>query len=225
MDDDNVNFSNPAIFGRLQDTSKDLILDLAVEQQVSSGETVFLQGDPGDAVYYVLNGMIEISVLSPAGRKLTLNVVKPGELFGEIAVLDYGTRTSSAIAAQKSNLARIDRKSLLHLMRQKPEICFELIAILCGRLRWISRQVEDQAFLPLQLRLAKGLLMLQRRLQNKTDALVLSQSEIADFVGATREATNKTLNLWQAEGLLEMGRGQIKILDPEALRDIAEISL
>ena len=140
-------FANPAIFGRLPEVSKELILDLAIAEQFETGETVFLQGDPGDALYCVLDGMVEISVLSPGGRKLSLNLVKPGELFGEIAALDNDVRTSSAIAMQASRLARVDRSDLLDLMRRKPEISFELIAGLCGRLRWISRQVEDQTFL------------------------------------------------------------------------------
>jgi CRP-like cAMP-binding protein len=219
---DSSRLGGSQIFGNLSDGSRFLVERLANEVTFAAGATVFLQGDEGDALYRVIEGLIEISVVAPNGRKLSLNLMRPGDVFGEIALLDNGARTTSAIAVESCKLARIPRSAMRNLMAEKPEISVELIEILCGRLRWVSQQVEDQVFLPLPVRLAKRLFMLSDRLDGRDQELNLSQDELASFVGASRESTNKILNAWRRKRWIDMSRGTIKILDRSALTGVAE---
>ncbi len=218
----NPSFGETSIFGALSGKARRAIDTAAVEVEFNAGATVFLQGDKGDALYTVVDGLIEISVLAANGRKLSLNLMKPGEVFGEIALLDGGPRTSSATAIQDSCLSKVSKADIQRLLRDRPDIALELIEVLCGRLRWVSQQVEDQVFLPLTVRLAKRLLLLHERMEGTSESLEISQAEVASFVGATRESTNKILNTWRSKGWIEMRRGELRILDWPALTGVAE---
>ena len=197
-----------------------LIAEIAKRVRFTAGEILFFQEDPGEALYMIEKGSVEISVMAANGRKLSLNVMRPNEVFGEIAVLDGGPRTATATVLEASTLLRVTRTALLKLMRENPEVAGNLLAMLCIRLRWTSQLAEDLGLLGIQERLARRLMILHEKFSNSRGELHLCQNELADFLGATRESTNKVLRAWRADGLVEMSRGSVRILDPGRLVSI-----
>ncbi|WP_299615809.1 Crp/Fnr family transcriptional regulator [Pelagibius sp.] len=212
----------------------DLIGDLSAESlghlgsvaervRLGRNSVLFFQDDPGDAIYVVEKGSVEISITSPSGKKLSLNVMRPPDVFGEIAALDGGPRTATAICMEDTTLLRFGGKKLRVAMLNRPEVGVNLIAILCARLRWVSQQVEDLAIRNLEGRLARRLLILHHKFSDETGSLRFSQSELADFLGATRESTNKTLQGWRSRGLITLSRGSIRIRNLDGLADLATL--
>lgn len=187
---------------------------------LSTGEVLFSQGDEGDALYIIEHGEIEISVLSADGRKLALDVMKDGEVFGEIALFG-GNRTATAAALGATALLRARRRDVMAALRARPELAFEFIELLCDRLRWVSGQLGQRAFLPVPVRLAIRLLYLGDKVGTADGTVPVSQADLADFVGSTREAVARTIGTWRARGWVTPSRGAIRVLDRDALSEIA----
>ncbi|AXI48848.1 Crp/Fnr family transcriptional regulator [Sulfitobacter sp. SK012] len=194
----------------------------ATKISMQAGETLFEQGDKGGALFAVTAGSIEISVLERNGRKLGLAVMRPGALFGEIALFDPGDRTATATAIEPSNVLRVKNLDVLEQVRKKPELAVDLIHLAGQRMRWMGRQLHEQVFLPMPTRLARKVLYLTPERSKGLSKLNLSQAELAEFVGATREAVSKTLAAWNRIGLIEASRGGLMVLDRSALKVLAE---
>ena len=197
-----------------------LIEDVAVRTTLGAGEVLFSQGEAGDSVYVVERGEIEISVHSLDGRKLALDIHRDGEVFGEIALFG-GDRTATATALTDCVLRRIRRADVLAALRHRPELALEFIDILCERLRALSLKLEERSFLPVPVRLASRLLYLDGKLGGEGGAVAVSQADLADFVGATREAIAKTLAVWRGRNWVGLSRGSVRILDREELEAIS----
>jgi CRP-like cAMP-binding protein len=149
----------------------------------------------------------------------------PGEVFGEVAVLDGEPRSATITALEPCELVIIQRNDFFHFLERAPQAAIKLLEVLARRLRRLSERVEDTAFLDVPGRLAKQLVRLAERYGQKEGEgvcieLKLSQQELGDLVGATRESVNKQLRAWVAEAIVEQSRGKIVILDLEALRDM-----
>lgn len=198
---------------RLQDSAQSVVLE--------KGQTLFLQGDVADAIYIVEEGSIEVSILGETGKKLTLNVMRSNDVFGEIAALDGGVRTASAAAASHSKLRKISRQAIFNVMRDHPDLAMEIIRLLCGRIRWISQQVEDLAMVNTEKRLARKLIVLSKKFARADGMLQMSQSELADFLGVTRESVNKILQHWISDEIVTLGRSAVKIRNHQRLSRIA----
>lgn len=209
------------LIGDLSAESLDYLGDIVERIDLERNAVLFFQDDPGDGVYVVESGSVEISILSPSGKKLSLNVMRPPDVFGEIAALDGGPRTATATCLEDTALLRFGRRRLREAMLEQPEIAVDLIAILCARLRWVSQQVEDLAIRNLEGRLARRLLILHHKFSDEMGNLQLSQSELADFLGVTRESTNKTLQTWRSRGLITLSRGSIRIIKLDDLANVA----
>ncbi|QBF34023.1 Crp/Fnr family transcriptional regulator [Thalassococcus sp. S3] len=213
--------------GFLANASEELVrlLDaLASEETLSSGDVLFEQGDEGDALFVITRGQLEFSVLSMDGRKLALDVMKAGALFGEIALFDPGPRTATATALTESRVLRVKYADVLDAIHKTPHLAIDLIRLAGQRMRWMNSQLNDQVFLPLPTRLARKILhLLPDEAQADQPSLKLSQAELADFVGATREAVSKTLATWRRADVVEASRGGLTILDRTTLRAMAEL--
>jgi CRP/FNR family transcriptional regulator, cyclic AMP receptor protein len=191
---------------------------VALRRTLHDGEILFNQDEPGDTCYLILQGEIEISVQAADGRKLALDVLRGGEIFGEIALFG-GDRTASAKALGDCVLLAIRRADVLATLRRRPELAFDFIELLCARLRDLSGKLEERAFLPLPARLANRLLHLDAKLGGK-GRVAVSQADLADFVGATREGVAKTLAVWRSRGWVTLSRGSVRILDRVALEGL-----
>ena len=196
-----------------------VLQSVASEIELQPHEVLFEEGDEGDALYAIIEGSLEISILSRDGRKLALDVLREGSLFGEIALFDPGPRTATATAVEKCTLRRVKNADLLREIASSPELAVDMIRMAGQRMRWMGSQLSEQVFLPMPIRLARRVLYLT--LDQKT-TLALSQAELAEHVGATREAVSKTIAAWKKDGVIAPVRGGLKVLDRAALQVIAD---
>ncbi|NNU79920.1 Crp/Fnr family transcriptional regulator [Halovulum dunhuangense] len=193
---------------------------IATDMALRPGQALFRQDDRADALYLLEHGLLEISTLAADGRKLSLNLLKPGAIFGEVALLEDGSRSATAMALRPSRVLRVGREALLAALRHDPDLALELIRLTVTRFNWVSRQLENHALQPLGVRLARRVVWLLQEL-GSDDVLTMGQAELADHVGATREAVSKTLKDWKAQGIIEIGRGRILFRDRARLERIA----
>lgn len=188
--------------------------------QLAAGETLFHQGDVGDAAFFLEKGLLEVSVLSSEGQKLPLATIAPGRIVGEIALLTDLRRTATVTALQPSTLGRIGRAALLGEIERSPELALALLDMAGRRLAEANSRLEDQVFRPVPARLAR-LLLRRYRDDAGGEALMLWQKDMADHLGVTREAVTKCIGQWKRAGWVRTGRGKIWIADPEALDRVA----
>ena len=198
---------------------------LATRRSYDKGEIIFAQGDDGDALYGVASGRVRISASGAAGQEVFLNIMEPGDTFGEIAVMDGLPRTASATALDQTTLIVIKRRDFLRLLEREPRLAIHLLKLMCERVRWTSELVEESAFLTGPARLAKRLLILAslhgRSVEVGKLELRISQAELARFLGITRQIVNQHLSDWRRHGWVELGRSRIVIRNAEALRQVA----
>jgi CRP-like cAMP-binding protein len=201
--------ANP-FFASLGPEGVDAVAALCVTRSLASGETLFLKGDPGDALYAVRRGQIRIATGTDEGRRLTLNLLGPGDVFGEVALLDGQPRTADATAVEATELFMVRRRDFLALLESQPQVAVRVIEFLCERIRWMSERMEESVLLPLPARLSRRLLAL---VDDYGSDLHVSQEELAIFVGSTRESVNRHLQAWRRQGLVELRRSHIRVLD------------
>ncbi|MEX0316951.1 MULTISPECIES: Crp/Fnr family transcriptional regulator [unclassified Ruegeria] len=218
-------FPDTEFLSEASDRLKAMLSAQASEVELERGEVLFEQGDAGDALYALLDGSLEVSVLAMSGRKLSLNLMRPGEVFGEIALFDAGPRTATVSAAEPSRVMRVRSRDVMAQIKQHPDLAADMIRLAGLRMRWMGTQLNEQVFLPMPARLARWLLHLVRARDEGDGKITLSQSELAEFVGATREAVSKTLSGWRREGVIEVSRGGLVILDFDALGTLAETDM
>ena len=214
-----------AWFGALPDALLGKIARLSVQRKYDSGELLFQRGEPGDYLHGVIAGSVRIVTVATDGRELALNTMRAGDIIGEIAVLDGGVRTASSYALEPTTTFVIHRDGFRVLMSQEPPIANHMIRLLCERVRSTSAQVEEVAFLSLPQRL-------ERRLQKFVEetgmglpcTVKVSQSELASFINASRQAVNGVLQTWAGKGLVELSRGSITIVDLEGISGLNSVS-
>jgi len=194
----------------------------AVIKEVRRGTTIFTKGDAGNSLFAVCEGSVKMTSPSADGKDAVFNLINEGAIFGEIALLDGRPRTADAVAATDCQLMVIDRRDFLPLLRSQQELAIKIIDVLCERLRRTSEQVEDIMFLDLPGRLAKALLRLTDVASRKDRKLTMTQGEIGEIIGMSRESTNKQLRDWQDRKWIKLERGGIFVLQPSALQTIAE---
>jgi CRP/FNR family transcriptional regulator, cyclic AMP receptor protein len=209
--------ANP-FFGGLGREALETIAALCTTRTLARGEVLFLKGDPGDALYAIRRGRIRIATGTDEGRHVTLNILGPGDVFGEIALLDGKPRTAEAVAIEPCDIYAVQRRDFLPLLQRDLELAIRVIELLCARLRWVSDRMEDAALLPMEARLARALLMLA---EDYGSDVQISQQELADLVGASRERVNRQLRAWQHEALIALRRSRIVIMAADSLLERA----
>jgi CRP/FNR family transcriptional regulator len=187
------------------------------------GERLFDEGDGGDSLYVVLDGKMKLTRAAADGRENLLSVIGPGEMFGELSLFDPRPRTSSASAVTEVTLAVLLHDALLPLLAKRPEISLHLMRALVQRLRRANDVTADLVFTDVPGRVAKALLDLADRFGQQTDEGLqvhhdLTQEELAQLVGASRETVNKALADFAARGWLHISARSVLIVDSERLR-------
>lgn len=218
-------FPSSGFLSEASDGLRAMLSAQASQISMDKGAILFEQGDEGDALYALLEGTLEVSFLAMSGRKLTLTLMRPGEVFGEIALFDSGPRTATISAAEPSRVLRVRRNDVMNQIRQHPDLAVDMVRLAGLRMRWMDSQLYEQVFLPMPIRLARKLLHLSELQDNPSERIALSQSELAEFVGATREAVSKTISIWKRDDVVEASRGGLLIHDFEALRELADSDL
>jgi CRP-like cAMP-binding protein len=192
-------------------------------RRVARGTTIFAKGDPGSGLMGVLAGAVKVSVASADGKDIVLNVFREGDIFGEIALLDGRPRTADATAMSDCELIVIERRDFVPFLSSQPDVMLKFIEILCSRLRRTSEQVQDITFLNLPTRLAKTLLQLTGGVQGSAapSKATITQREISQMIGMSRESTNKQLRAWAKRGWIRLERGGVGVIAPDKLAAIA----
>jgi CRP-like cAMP-binding protein len=209
--------------GAATDLSR-LVEGLATRIRCEAGSTLFRQGDAGEAFFLVRDGEIEISVLSPGGKRLALDVMRKGDVLGEIALFG-GSRTATAIALKPSVLDQVRRSDVLAAIRSRPELALQFVDLLCDRLRAVSAKLEERAFMALPARVASRLLHLDAKIGDGGGGVAISQADLADFAGATREGVARILAEWRALGWVSLSRGTVRILNRRALDAVVHTAI
>jgi CRP/FNR family transcriptional regulator, cyclic AMP receptor protein len=211
------------IFRDLSPEAFDQLCRYAKHATLKRGATIFSKGDPGNSLVAVISGTIKISVSSPDGRTAILNLIGPGEIVGEVALLDGHARTADATANTNCEIFIIDRREFLPFVRSQPELAMKFIELLCARLRWTSDQVEEVILQDLPGRLASALIRLTERHMppEGSHTIAVTQQEISEMVGMTRESINKQLRAWAGRNWVRLEHGAIMVLDIESLQTLA----
>jgi CRP/FNR family cyclic AMP-dependent transcriptional regulator len=210
-------------FRDLEPEALDQLCRYAKHVTLKRGATLFSKGDPGNSLFAVISGTVKMSISSPEGRNAILNLIRPGEVFGEMAVLSGQARSADAIANTNCEMFVIDRRDFLPFMRNHPALAMKFIELLCERVRRTSDQVEQVILQDLPGRLASALLGLtERQTSDDSRTIEITQQEISEMVGMTRESINKQLRAWAARGWVRLEHGAIVVLDTGSLRELAE---
>jgi CRP-like cAMP-binding protein len=194
-----------------------------VSKWVPRATAICAKGDPGTSLFVICRGAVKIAVPSVDGHDALFNLLSKGDIFGEIALLDGGPRTADAVAITDCELFVIERRDFLPIMREEPEVAVRMIEILCSRVRRTTEQAENLMFMPLRGRLAKALLRLSAvDGQSGERRAVVTQKDLGNLIGMSRESTNRQLRTWEDREWVRLERGGIVILAAKELEHIAE---
>ena len=212
------------LFRGLEKAAIERVAALATRRLYEQGAVVFMRGDPGDSLCGVVSGRVRISASRPGGKEVFLNIMGPGDAFGEIALLDGQPRTATATTLARTELIIIRRDRFSGLLASEPQLALHLIQLLCARVRWTAQQMEDSALLGVPARIAKRILSLARldggEAANGTK-LTISQEELAQFLSLSRQIVNQHLQAWKQEGWIVSGRGSVTLADVRSLEKVA----
>jgi CRP-like cAMP-binding protein len=207
------------------DLSNAELADLASQTEwrsLRAKQLVVVQGSLGNEMYAILHGRLKVVRSSAEGKEATICILEAGEMFGEIAMLDGGARTASVETIEACELLVLRRENVMQYLDRHPKVMRQMLAALCLRLRYVDDLLQDTLFLNLPQRLGKMLRQLANQHGIKdadgvTIDLKLTQQELANMVGASRESVNKQLSVWGEHGWVNMELGFIRLLQADKL--------
>jgi CRP-like cAMP-binding protein len=210
------------LFTALDDAAAASLLANMVSVKISKGSILFAEGDEGDQLYVIAEGKLKLGTSSGDGRENLLSILGPGEMFGELSLFDPGPRTSTATAVTDAKLLSLGQEKLLPWLAENPKVSLQLLARLAQRLRRTNEAVGDLVFSDVPGRVAKALIDLGERFGKKTDDGLfvhhdLTQEELAQLVGASRETVNKALADFAGRNWLKLDGRAVLITDFERL--------
>ena len=191
------------------------------------GDIIFVKDDPGESMFIVEDGAVRIYVPGTQGADLTLATMQPGEFFGDLSLLDGRPRSASAEAARNATLLTLERGDLRELVESRPKAALAILMEIAGRLRETDQMASDLAFLDVSGRLARRLLDLASSNGRDHDDGVLinatiTQEELANMIGVTRESVNRNLGMFRRLGLIASEGRRIVVRDEAGLRGYCE---
>ncbi len=215
--------SRAPLFEALDEEGARALRQKVAEVRLARGDRLFGEGDDGECLYVVLDGKIKLTRAAPDGRENLLSVLGPGEMFGELSLFDPRPRTSSASAVTDARLAALAHDALRPWLTGRPGVAMHLLRALAQRLRRTNDVMADLVFTDVPGRVAKALLDLADRFgQQQADGLHvhhdLTQEELAQLVGASRETVNKALADFAARGWLHISAKSVVLIEPDRLR-------
>ena len=192
------------------------------ERAVAKGEIIFQEGEPGDRLYVILEGKVKLGRSSNDGRESLLAILGPGEMFGELSLFDPGPRTSTAAALTDAVILALSNEQLRPWLAGRPEVAAALLQALARRLRRTNEAMADLVFSDVPGRVAKALMDLGEKFGEITSEGLMvthdmTQEELAQLVGASRETVNKALADFAQRGWIRLESRQVMILDVERL--------
>ncbi|HEU5130216.1 MULTISPECIES: Crp/Fnr family transcriptional regulator [Glycomyces] len=195
---------------------------------VNKGQTVFTENEPGDSLYIVMSGKVKLGRRSADGRQNLIAVMGPSDMVGELALFDPGPRTATATALTDTRMARLSKTALRPWLANRPEIAEQLLRVIARRLRRTNDSMADLIFTDVPGRVAKALLHMASRFGTRDGGVLrvthdLTQEELAQLVGASRETVNKALADFAGRGWLRLDGKSVIIMDPERLARRARV--
>ena len=216
------NLRNIPLFSALDDDAAGALQKSMVPQTLKKGKHLFQEGDPGDRLYVVTQGKIKLTHASGDGRESLLMVLGPGDMFGELSLFDPGPRTSTAVAITDSEVLGLGNNDLRPWLSGRPEVAQSLLQALAHRLRRTNVTMSDLVFADVPGRVAKAIIELGEKFGSRTAAGLmvnhdLTQEELAQLVGASRETVNKALADFASRGWIRLETRSVEIFDVERL--------
>lgn len=211
------------LFRELDDEAAAALRSSMSEHKLARAEVLFREGDEGDRVYVVIDGKIKLGRTSQDGRENLLAILGPGQMFGELSLFDPGPRSATATAVTDTTLLGLGHANLLPWLTGRPEVSRGLLLQLASRLRRSNDTLADLVFSDVPGRVAKILLELSVRFGAPADEGIrvahdLTQEELAQLVGASRETVNKALADFASRGWIRLEQRSVVLLDVERLR-------
>ena len=214
---------NVNLFHGMTDEQMRMIEERTVMREIRRKEVLYLPGDAGDRIYLLKRGVVKISALTDDGKEIILALMRPGEVFGEEAVLEEAPRDHMAEAYDDALICVVTRQDFMGILRAHPELAFRVTKLVGFRLKTLRNRVEGLLFKGAPARLAQTLLDLaaEHGVADSRGALIplkLSQQDLANLIGVTRESVNLALSDFRARGLVESAGRSLRVLQAEKLR-------
>lgn len=211
------------LFAALDQATAGRLMDSMAPRRLARGDVVFREGDPGDSLYVIISGKVKLARTSSDGREGLMSVLGPGEMFGELSLFDPGPRMTTSYVVSDSEFISLGNDALRAFLTDHPEVAMQMLAGLAHRLRRTNEGISDLVFTDVPGRVAKALLDLSDRFGRRVDAgtLVahdLTQEELAQLVGASRETVNKALADFAHRGWIMLGAKSVTLMDTDRLR-------
>jgi CRP/FNR family cyclic AMP-dependent transcriptional regulator len=216
-----------ALFADLEEGELERFSQVAVPRSFPAGTRVFHEGDSSDACYIVSEGSFRVTREHSDGRAITLATLGPGEIFGELAMLDGDKRSASAESITDGTLLALPANDVRGLLGRNPEIALKLVAGLVRRLRAANMRLSRQSFQTVPSRVAGILAQLSREGQENKDGdaemkevtIRMNQTDLAQLAGTSRESVSRFLAELERAGVVRSGRGRVTVLQPNKLRN------
>ncbi|OIP12582.1 MAG: hypothetical protein AUK53_07410 [Betaproteobacteria bacterium CG2_30_59_46] len=214
--------SRCVLFGSMEPDELDQLLQFARFETIEAKQVAFHKGSHGNEMFAIAGGRVKISTFSLDGKEILFDILESGDVFGELSLLDGKERSASVTAIERCRLLVLEQRHFLLFLENNPRIGIKMLAALCERLRATNKTLEDACFLDLPARLAKKLLYLVRNRGTEKESrflmeFKLSQEELGNLVGASRESINKQMRIWEDDDIIRTERGYIHILQPTYL--------
>ena len=211
------------LFEGLSPEEQEELRAMMTQTTLRRGETLFNEGDSGDRLYILLSGKVKLGHASADGRENLLAVLGPGEIVGELTLFDPGPRSTTATAVAPTELLTLDHNQLMTFVESHPQLAKDMLRALAQRLRRTNTALADLVFSDVPGRVAKALLDLADRFGSPTDDGIhvphdLTQEELAQLVGASRETVNKSLAEFVSRGWIRLEGRAVTLLDVDRLR-------
>ena len=210
------------LFTALDDASAATLRDSMTQVKVSKGQTLFKEGDAGDRLFVVVEGQLKLGTSSGDGRENLLSILGPGDMFGELSLFDPGPRTATATAVTDARVLALANDQVIGWVTAHPQVSLQLLKRLARRLRRTNEVLADLVFADVPGRVAKAIMDLGERFGTKKDDGLhvnheLTQEELAQLVGASRETVNKALADFAGRGWVRLEPRAVVVLDYERL--------
>ncbi|WP_020497223.1 Crp/Fnr family transcriptional regulator [Sciscionella marina] len=214
--------SRAGIFQGVEPAAVEALVQTLESVEFPRGHVIFAEGEPGDRLFIIQSGKVKIGRKSPDGRENLLSIMGPSDMFGELSIFDPGPRTSTVTAVTDVRAYSMGRPELRDWISKRPEIAEQLLRVVARRLRRTNNMLADLIFTDVPGRVARALLTFAQRFGSQEAGLLrvthdLTQEEIAQYVGASRETVNKALADFAHRGWLRLEGKSVLILDPERL--------
>jgi CRP/FNR family transcriptional regulator len=214
-----------ALFAGLTHAERVALAERAVEKRYRAGELLFVEGDPCPGMYVLIEGRVKIYKTSPAGREIMLAIEEAPSTVAEVPLFDDGPFPASVMALDDVTAWLIRKEDFRQVCRQNPDLALKVLAVVARRLRGLVNLVESVTFGSVRQRLARALLEFSEQAGSDVFRLPVTHEELALRLGTVREVVSRNLSRFQAEGLLEVTRGRVRLLDRTGLEREAETEI